>query len=407
LTSTSFWQADAQLEPTTKPLRGNRQTDIAIIGAGVTGTAAAFWLARAGANVCILEARNVAAAASGRNGGFLATGTTEAYASAVKRHGHERARRMWAFTLTNQEYALNFIRELEDQGWRCYFRRNGTYKLAYSEDELPKILESAKLLTADGWETPVIKREDLPPRLRNIYFGGAFYPSNGEMHPVRYVTGLARLAQQAGATLHEESPVTAIDIQDNGVLLTTPQGTLFAQKVLLATNAWLPEVGKLLGADWLSNCIAPTRGQVLVTEPVREEITPHPCSSDEGYQYWRQLPDGRLLIGGWRNRSFETEANTYDESIYDGIQSHLEAFVHETLGLPEVGIAYRWAGIMGFTPDSLPLAGQLPGVPHCYICGGYTGHGNAFAIHAAKLVSDLMLGKENRDAELFEPGRFV
>jgi glycine/D-amino acid oxidase-like deaminating enzyme len=126
-----------------------------------------------------------------------------------------------------------------------------------------------------------------------------------------------------------------------------------------------------------------------------------------GYQYWRQLPDGRLIVGGWRNHFPETEFHTYDETPYAGIHRHLDTFVHESLDLPDVKIARRWAGIMAFTPDNLPLVGQLPGVNNCYICGGYTGHGNAFAIICARLVSELALGKTNRDGELFEVGRFL
>ena len=216
------------------------------------------------------------------------------------------------------------------------------------------------------------------------------------------------MAEQAGAVFSEESPVTGITLKDNGVTLTTPQGRLHAQKLILATNAWLPEIGKLIGADydWLAQCITPTRGQVIATEPVDEHILPCPCSAEEGYQYWRQLPDGRLIVGGWRNHSPDTEFNTYDETPYAGIQRHLDAFVHEALDLPHVRIETRWAGIMAFTPDNLPLVGQLPGTDNCYICGGYTGHGNAFAIHCAKLVGELTMGKMNRDAELFEVGRF-
>ncbi len=96
----------------------------------------------------------------------------------------------------------------------------------------------------------------------------------------------------------------------------------------------------------------------------------------------------------------------YDETPNEGVQQHLDAFVHETLNMPHVGIANRWAGIMGFTTDSLPLIGRLPGVPNCYNAGGYTGHGNAFAIHAAQLISGLVQGKMNSDLELFDPARF-
>ena len=214
------------------------------------------------------------------------------------------------------------------------------------------------------------------------------------------------LAQQAGAVFHSECPVIGISANEDGVLLQTPGETVHARTLVLATNAWLPELGALVGANWLSSCIFPTRGQVIATEPVNEQLFPHPCSADEGYQYWRQLPDGRLVVGGWRNRSFDTELQTYDETPNETIQQHLDAFVHETLELPHVKITNRWAGIMGFTSDSLPLIGRLPGVPNCFIAGGYTGHGNAFAIHAAKLVSDLVQGKMNPDEELFDPARF-
>ena len=214
------------------------------------------------------------------------------------------------------------------------------------------------------------------------------------------------LAQQAGAIFHEESPVIQISASEDGVVLHTPGGRVHARTIVLATNAWLPESGTLVGANWLSSCIIPTRGQIIATEPVFEQLFPCPCSADEGYQYWRQLSDGRLVVGGWRNRSFDTELQTYDETPNEDVQRHLDAFIHETLNLPQVGISNRWAGIMGFTADSLPLIGRLPGVPNCFIAGGYTGHGNAFAIHAALLISELVQGKMSPDEELFDPARF-
>jgi len=410
LTSTSFWQAEFRAANipyvTRNSLEGAQETDIAVVGAGITGVSAALWLARAGVDVRVLEARSVAAAASGRNGGFIANGTTESYAAATARHGRERARHMWAFSVANHAYAAQFAQELEEQGWHCGYQRNGSYKLAAYEGELELIIQSALLLNEDGWEVQVVQSGELPERLRKAYYGGAFYPSNGEIHPVRFVTGLAHLAEQAGALLYEESPVIAIATNADGVLLTTPKGTLRARKLILATNAWLPEIGKLLDADWLARCITPTRGQIIATEPIPERILPCPCSADQSYQYWRQLPDGLLIVGGWRNRSFETEFHTLDETPNNSVQQHLDNFVHETLDLPGTRIETRWAGIMGFTTDSLPLVGQLPGVENCFVCGGYTGHGNAFAINSAKLVSDLVMGKTNVDAELFDPGRF-
>ena len=408
--STSLWQAEVQA--TSKALSiasllDTVQTEVAVVGAGITGTATALWLARAGIQVRVLEARSIAAGASGRNGGFISDGTTASYATTIQRYGHEQARHLWAFTVRNHEYAERFIEELEQSGWECSYRRNGSMKLALNEPELEQIIESASLLNEDGWEVQIVHRNDLPVRLRNTYIGGAYYPSNGEFHPARFVTGLALLAQQAGAVFHSESQVTGISANEDGSLLQTPGGTVHTRTLVLATNAWLPGLGALIGANWLSSCIIPIRGHVIATEPVNERLFPYPCSADEGYQYWRQLADGRLVVGGWRNRSFDSESQTYDETPNEGVQQHLDAFVHETLNMPHVGIANRWAGIMGFTADSLPLIGRLPGVPNCFIAGGYTGHGNAFAIHAALLISELVLGRTNPGEELFDPARFV
>ncbi len=410
MSSASFWQLelnDSGRALSSSPLQGMHDTEVAIIGAGITGTATALWLARAGVQVRVLEARSVAAGASGRNGGFISDGTTAGYATTIQRYGREQARRLWAFTVRNHEYAGSFIEELEQRGWSCAYRRNGSMKLAAKESELETILESASLLNQDGWEVQVVQRNELPVRLRKAYFGGAYYPANGELHPARFVTGLALLAQQAGAVFHTESPVSGISVKNDGVLLHTPGGKLHAHTLVLATNAWLPEIGAQVGADWLSRCITPIRGQVIATEPMSEQLFPVPCSADEGYQYWRQLPDGRLVVGGWRNRSFDTESQTYDEIPNKHVQHHLDAFVHETLNLPEVRIANRWAGIMGFTTDSLPLIGRLPGVSNCYIAGGYTGHGNAFAVHAALLISELILDRTIPNEELFDPARLV
>ncbi|MGZ3677114.1 MAG: NAD(P)/FAD-dependent oxidoreductase [Ktedonobacterales bacterium] len=407
--STSFWQAEC-LErkpgPVGEMLQGEQHADVAIIGAGITGTSLALWLAREGVCVSVVEARRVAAGASGRNGGFLLAGTAETYSEAIARYGHERARRTWAFSVANHALAEQLVAELEAEDWPSGHRQTGSLRIACSQRELDEINASIPLLREDGWRAEAIGSDYLPECLRASYLGGAYYPVDGEIQPARFVTGIARLACNAGAMFYEESPVESLGGDAGVFAVQCARGALHAPSLVLATNAWLPDAGVQLGVEWLAGTITPTRGQVLTTAPVAERLFTCPCYADDGYQYWRQLEDGRLVVGGWRNHSLATEY-TSDETPGDEVQRHLDAFVRETLRLPDAAVERRWAGIMAFSRDGLPLVGPLPGVEHAYIAGGYTGHGNAYALRASRVVADIILGRTHPDADLFDPARFV
>lgn len=406
--SVSLWQESGGVfaEEPASALTGEASADIAIIGGGITGVAAALWLARAGADVALLEGRRIAAGASGRNGGFLLSGTSESYAVAAERYGRGTARRIWGFNVANRQHAIDLVAELEAQGWWCGYRQEGSLLISATPEELAEHEASFAMLREDGWEAEQLSRADLPERIRDAYLGAIYYPLDGEIQPARFVRGIAGLARSSGAQLYENSLVTNINRTPNGFDIATEQGTLHARALVLATNAWLPEFGAMLGADWLARTITPTRGQMLSTAPVTERLFACPCYADDGYQYWRQLEDGRLAIGGWRNHSFESEYSS-DETPSDDVQPHLVRFLRETLRLPDLQIEHRWAGIMAFSSDHLPLIGPFPGVENCYLAGGYTGHGNAYALHAAWELAEMIAGRHPADADLFDPVRFV
>ncbi|MFI5274422.1 MAG: NAD(P)/FAD-dependent oxidoreductase, partial [Ktedonobacterales bacterium] len=326
------------------------------------------------------------------------------YAATAAQFGRDRARRLWDFNVRNQRLAAALIEELAAQDWACGFRRTGSLRIAASDAELADYRASDTLLREDGWSAELVAQDDLPAAIRAHYAGGLFIPGDGEIQPARLVAGLAHLAVEAGAALYEDTPALRITRDGEGLRIETAAGSVRARHLLLATNAWLPELAAQLGAEAFSHAITPTRGQMLVTAPLDARLFDCPCYADVGYQYWRQLGDGRLVIGGWRNTSFETE-DIADETPEGPVQAHLEGFVRQTLGLRELPIERRWAGIMAFSADGLPYAGMLPGVPGVYVCGGYTGHGNACAILAARTVADLLRDRPSPDADLFDPAR--
>jgi hypothetical protein len=114
------------------------------------------------------------------------------------------------------------------------------------------------------------------------------------------------------------------------------------------------------------------------TEPLAEQLFPRPHYARRGFDYWQQLPDGRLIAGGRRNTTLEAE-NTAVEETTEVIQVQIEELVRELLGrLPR--ITHRWAGLFGTTADRLPLVGPVPGRDGVWVAAGYSGHGNVMGL---------------------------
>jgi glycine/D-amino acid oxidase-like deaminating enzyme len=154
------------------------------------------------------------------------------------------------------------------------------------------------------------------------------------------------------------------------------RGAVEAAAVVLATNAWtaqlLPSVS-----------IRPVRAQMLASAPVGGRI-PVPVYAEWGHRYWRQRDDGTVLVGGFRHRALAEEVGL-DALPTRRLQHLLDGQLCELA--VDAGVTHRWAGIMGFSDDGLPLVGLVPGRRRIHVCGGYTGHGMGFAVNAATALS--------------------
>ncbi len=355
------------------PLEADVTVDVAIVGAGITGIATAYFLASAGAKVVVLEARGVAEAASGRNAGFVLAGVAENFVAASRRYGERNALRIWRFTKRTQALARSLVAE---HGIDCSLRWNGSDQIAGDDDEWREIEESARRLSSEGVAVSI------DPAARS-----ATYADDGELHPVRWVRGLAAAAVKKGARIHESTRVDAVAPGE----ARTAAGVVRADAIVLCTNAYT--------AHLATSRVRPVRGQILATAPAPPAFA-RPAYANRGYQYWRQTSDGRVLVGGWRDTAVDAEVGE-EERTTDVIQKHLEAFLHEQ-GI-KTPVTHRWAGTMGFSHDALPYVGRnAQGV---FVCGGFTGHGMAFGPASAELVAALVRGATHPDADLFDPDR--
>ena len=370
-----YWLEDEA--PPRAGVRRDGHVDVAVVGGGVTGCAAALRLAEGGLSVRLHEQRAIEEGASGRNGGFALRGGATRYDVARETYGHERAAAYWRWT----EDALERLETLAGDA----LRRPGSYRLAADEEEREAIRSEYEALREDGIAAEWL--DEVPGGAAGRFHGAISHPGDGSIQPARFVRRLAARAAEAGADLREHDRVADVEALD-------------ADHVVVATDGY----GHGLVAE-LADLIWPTRGQVIVSEPLDRVLYDRPHYARQGFDYWQQLPDRRVVLGGFRDVSIMDELTDVEETT-ETIQTALESFLGELVGgTPHV--THRWAGIFGLTQDMLPLVGRVPGRDRLWVAAGYSGHGNVLGFACGELVADAILGRGSPQLELLDPARFL
>jgi glycine/D-amino acid oxidase-like deaminating enzyme len=374
MSTISYW-LDEPAEPLLRS-QLDGQADVAVVGGGITGCSCALALAEAGLKVRLFDAREIAGGASGRNGGFALRGGAAPFPVLSESIGDDATSELWRWTETE----LVELSKLAGDA----FRPVGSLRLAIDEEERDELREEYEALRDAGFAAEW--REDLGEPLAH-YPAALFHPPDGVLQPARLVRRIAARAAAAGAEIHEHTRVSSADEAD-------------ADAVVIATDGY---PSGLLGE--FEGLIVPTRGQVIATEPVAEMLFEIPHYGRHGFDYWHQRLDGRIVAGGFRDVSLDTEF-TAEEVTTPVVQDALERFVEEHVGR-SLRVDYRWAGIFGMVFDFLPVVGRVPDQDGVWIAGGYSGHGNVLGFACGRLVAKALLGDEDPKLGLFEPSRLL
>ena len=397
----TWYDTTAHPAPAHPALVGDHDTDVAILGGGYTGLSAALELARRGFRVALVEARRIAAGASGRNGGQLITGFNPGFTTLAARHGEATARALFDLA----EAGKTLLRERVAQHAIDCGLTWGFVSAALKPSQLRALADEAALLARFGydalapWSAAELQAVVRSPR----YIGGWFDAGSGHLHPLNYARGLARAATAAGARLFEQSPVIRLEPGARPALATA-QGRLRADAVLLCGNAHLIQDQPAL-APTLTRRIMPVASAMVATAPLgparlREFLARDIAVADANHilDYFRGTRDGRLLFGGLAR--------------YDGrpplvIAGALRPRLARVFpGLAAVPIEHEWAGLVAITRDRLPYVGRL--APNILFALGYSGHGAILAGLAGALLAEAVAGTLTRFDVLagFEHARF-
>jgi len=366
--------------------------DVAIVGGGFTGLSAALVLAKRGVHVTVLEAETFGWGASSRNGGMVLTGLKLPAPTLIKRYGREIVRKMYAASLETIDCVERIVREEKIE---CNFSRCGHLEVACKQSHFNGYQESAALIQREfNHQVRVIPKSVLRSEIgSDIYYGGMVDESSAGLNPARYVAGLARAAQQAGACLHSQTRVEGIETESsNGARrfrLRTSKGTLTAREMILASGAYTTSATPALRKK-----IIPIGSYIIATEVLPStlagELSPRNrmiYDSKHFLYYYRLTPDNRMLFGG-RAAFFPANENTVRQSAEILRRGMIGVYPQ----LRDVKVEFVWGGTLDFAFDVMPHTGKIDGM---HFAVGYAGHGVAAATWFGVKLAGVICGDPN------------
>lgn len=376
----SLWQ---RLDP--NPARAT--ADVVIVGGGISGLSAALACEAKGLRVFLVEQDFVGARASGRNAGYLMRGGAENYALGCERYGRDAARFLWKFNEDNL-IALRRLGAASLPG----FADRASCLVALGGPEVGELERSGAMLAEDGFDVGMVRPGDGAPDDALWRSGrpvvGLVNPGDAVCSPVELLgllrSGLARTEVVVG------SRVYGIEGRGGGVLVRCRGWSVEAGHALVCTNAYGPEL-----LPELKGLIEPNRGQMLAMRPERVEDGRLAMSYyiNHGSEYIRSGPGGTVLVGGAR-KSHEGAERTDRDGVSAGVQAELERWARE-LVCDRFTVTARWSGIMGFSPDGMPIVracdAGFGADGRVWFCGGLTGHGMGMGHLTARVAVGAML----------------
>lgn len=385
----SYYAATSRDQQTPRAvLAESRRVDVCVVGAGFFGLYCALELARAGKSVLVLEASRVGWGASGRNGGQMIIGFPCGMQRLKGVMGHEKAKNMFDESLK----AVASMRQL---------MRDEQIDCDLVEGHLEVAVLPRRVADLTGWieecetewgyhKLQFVDKAALPNYLNSERFqAGIVDPEGAHIHPLKYVLGLARAAETAGAIIHEQSRVEGYTEDAQGVTVQVAGGmTVRCDQLVLAANAYLDKVDRQVSARTL-----PVGTFIGVTEVLGESV----CRSlipgnhavyDNQFilEYFRMTADHRLLFGGKCTYMGGTPSNLPEAMKVNILRTFPQ--------LKDTRMDFAWGGHIDITMRRMPDWGRRG--ERVFWAQGFCGHGLVPTRVAATLVTEAMSGKPER-----------
>lgn len=358
--------------------------DVAIVGSGFTGLAAAIELARGGRQVTVLDAEDAGWGCSTRNGGQISSSIKPSFAELASRHGQAAAFGIRREGLNALAWIEDFIKHEQID---CDFARTGRFHAAHTAAAFAGLAsQAANQPKGLEVEVHVVPRAEQGAEVgTDLYHGGLIYPSHASLHPAKFHRGLLDRAQRSGAMVITHCPVTAIAPDGSEFRIVTSRGLTRARDVIVATNGYTSAL-----TPWLQRRVIPIASYIIATEPLApglgKRLIPNNrvvTDTRKVIFYYRLSQDGQRMLFGGRVAAKGVESAV---SALPLRRRMIQVFPE----LAQSRITHSWGGFIGYTFDALPHLGRSADGIH--YCMGYCGSGVSLAPYFGTRLAQQILG---------------
>jgi gamma-glutamylputrescine oxidase len=389
--TSSYWSKTSNPQPKRKSVVGEIQADVAIIGAGFTGLATAYFLQKLGYKAVVLDEYCVGWGGSGRNGSLMLVGYKHSLVHIAKKYGVEAAKEMLHMSLDGINLVKKIVNEHQID---CDLTNKGSFCAAFKPSHLEGLKKEQEFMMKHlDYENYIVEAKDSRQEVNSpLYHGGLIDPNSHYFHPLNYAIGLADAVEAVGGQIYESSKAISIKHTQNEVIISTSEGTVKAKEVVVATNGYTSSL-----VNKLHKSVIPVGSFMIATKQLEKSLAESLIPNRRGLfdtkkwlYYFRLSQDNRLLFGG--RVDFRAKENT---DLFNTLRGNmLEVFPQ----LQNVEIEYKWGGKLALTMDLFPHIGKTDDGVHFAL--GYSGHGVSLSTLMGKLIAMNIHQKERNLTKL-------
>lgn len=381
--------------------------EIIVIGGGVIGSSITYYLSKMGKKVLMIEKKDNCSGSAGASDGVV---------------GYHTKKPGLQMELAIQSIAM-FEELSKELGMDIEYRKDcGGMQPAETKLEWEILSEIVKEQRKSGVDIRMISIEEackIEPQLNPDLYGALYSPTSGKVNPIRLTFAYIQAAKRLGAQVLSNTEVTDVLVKMGRVMgVQTSRGVYYADQVIDAAGSWAAEIAAMAGVDLP---IRPRKGQLFITEPLGPfmDVTLQ-CARYNVIKFKpeavgdkavlrmgaslsiEQTENGGLVIGSTR------EFAGYDrENTLEAMEVTMRRAMRFFPALKDVNIIRAFARLRPFTPDGIPVIGEVEKFPGFFVAAGHEGDGIALAPITGKLMAELLVqGKSSYPLEAFSPNRF-